>query len=197
MTYRLFKVLLRVAYRIFFRLEVIGQQHIPHTGSVLLCANHTSNLDPACIAVMISRQVRFMAKEELFRVPLLGALIKTLGAFPVKRGGVTKQSIRNTITLLQNGEVVGIFPEGSRTNKSGVAKKGAATFAFRSGASVVPAAIIGDYRLFRKMKIVYGEPIDLTKFQDLPTSEGLEQATNKIMSKIYEMLRTGHPSRSH
>jgi 1-acyl-sn-glycerol-3-phosphate acyltransferase len=88
---------------------------------------------------------------------------------------------------------MGIFPEGTRNSDSGVAKKGAASFALRSGAAVVPAAIIGSYKPFRRMTVVYGAPIDLSLFEGAG-SDSLEAVTDVIMGRIHEMIETGKPS---
>lgn len=185
--------LLRFIYAILFPLKIVGRENVPKEGGVLLCANHISLLDPMTIGIKLKRQVKYMAKAELFNVPVLGWLIKQLGAFPVKRGGVSKESIKMSLNTLRSGNVMGIFPEGTRNSDSGVAKKGAASFALRSGAAVVPAAIIGSYKPFRRMTVVYGAPIDLSSFEGAG-SESLEAVTDVIMGRIHEMIRTGKPS---
>lgn len=194
MIYTFAKTVLRILYAIMFRLEAVGRENIPREGGVLLCSNHISNFDPPTVGIMIHRQVRFMAKSELFDIPVFGKVIRAVGAFPVKRGGVSKESIKTSLNILRDGEVLGIFPSGSRHNDGGIGKKGAASFALRSGATVIPAAIIGNYKLFRKMKVVYGAPVDLEEFKDDQAGDALERATEKIMSKINEMVRTGKPS---
>jgi 1-acyl-sn-glycerol-3-phosphate acyltransferase len=124
---------------------------------------------------------------------VFGYLIAKVGAFPVKRGGVSKESIRHAITLLREGNMMGIFPEGSRSNAGGMGKKGAASLALKSEAVVIPAAIIGNYSLFRKMKVVYGEPVDLSEFKN-GGSEDLEKATEKIMNTINSILHKAERS---
>ncbi|AIQ30853.1 MULTISPECIES: lysophospholipid acyltransferase family protein [Paenibacillus] len=185
--------LLRFIYAILFPLKIVGRENVPKEGGVLLCANHISLLDPMTIGIKLKRQVKYMAKAELFTVPVLGWLIKQLGAFPVKRGGVSKESIKTALNTLRSGNVMGIFPEGTRNSDSGAAKKGAASFALRSGAAVVPAAIIGSYKPFRRMTVVYGAPIDLSSFEGAG-SESLEAVTDVIMGRIHEMIQTGKPS---
>jgi 1-acyl-sn-glycerol-3-phosphate acyltransferase len=171
----------------FFRIEVIGKDNIPSTGPVILCSNHLSNLDPPLVGIPLSRQVNYMAKAELFKVPLLGMMIKHLGAFPVKRGGVSKESIRTALGLLKQGGMLCVFPEGTRSRGAGMGKKGAASLATRSGASVIPVGIVGRYRLFGRMTIVYGKPLDLTAYAD-GSSDSLEQATERIMTEIRGLL---------
>ncbi|MBY9081634.1 1-acyl-sn-glycerol-3-phosphate acyltransferase [Paenibacillus sp. HN-1] len=192
MIYVICRGLLRLIYAILFPLKIVGRENVPDEGGVLLCGNHTSNLDPMTMGIMLKRKVNYMAKAELFKVPVLGWLVRQLGAFPVKRGGVSKESIKTALNLLRGGQVMGIFPEGTRNNDSGIAKKGAATFALRSGAAVVPAAIIGSYKPFRRMTVVYGAPIDLSGFGG--GSDSAEAVTDLIMARIHEMLQTGKPS---
>ncbi|MFB5265989.1 lysophospholipid acyltransferase family protein [Paenibacillus enshidis] len=195
MIYELCSGILRILYRFLFRLEAIGTENVPAEGGVLLCSNHISNLDPPTVGILLNRKVRFMAKAELFDVPVLGPLIAKLGAFPVKRGGVSKESIKLALTILRDGEVMGIFPEGSR-NAQGMSKKGAASFALRSGAAAVPVAIVGDYKLFRKTKVIYGKPVDLEQYKAAVEGDPLELATEGIMSRIRTMKETGQPTQS-
>ncbi|WP_339319844.1 lysophospholipid acyltransferase family protein [Paenibacillus sp. FSL R10-2734] len=195
MIYAICVRLLRLVYAIIFPLKIVGEENVPKEGGVLLCANHISLLDPMTIGIKLDRQVKYMAKAELFEVPVLGWLINKLGAFPVKRGGVSKESIKTALNTLRSGNVMGIFPEGTRNSDAGVAKKGAASFALRSGAAVVPAAIVGEYKPFRRMVVVYGAPIDLSQFADAG-SESLEAVTDVIMERIHEMRKTGIPSAS-
>ncbi|WP_313639192.1 lysophospholipid acyltransferase family protein [Paenibacillus sp.] len=193
MIYVFCRGLLRLIYAIVFPLKIVGEENVPKEGGVLLCANHISLLDPMTIGIKLDRQVKYMAKAELFEVPVLGWLINKLGAFPVKRGGVSKESIKTALNTLRSGNVMGIFPEGTRNSDAGVAKKGAASFALRSGAAVVPAAIVGQYKPFRRMVVVYGAPIDLSQFAGAG-SESLEAVTDVIMERINEMKKSGKPS---
>ncbi|WHY17863.1 lysophospholipid acyltransferase family protein [Paenibacillus sp. G2S3] len=193
MIYVFCRGLLRLIYAIIFPLKIVGEENVPKEGGVLLCANHISLLDPMTIGIKLDRQVKYMAKAELFKVPVLGWLINKLGAFPVKRGGVSKESIKTALNTLRGGNVMGIFPEGTRNSDAGVAKKGAASFALRSGAAVVPAAIVGEYKPFRRMVVVYGAPIDLSQFAGAG-SESLEAVTDVIMERINEMKKSGIPT---
>lgn len=187
MLYDLFRFLLRLLYRLLFRLEARGLHHIPKEGPVILASNHISNLDPPTIGVLVPRKVNFMAKEELFKIPVFGALIRAFGAFPVKRGGVSKEAIKSAITLLKEGNVLGIFPEGSRKTP-GAAKKGTAMIAIRSGATIIPVAIVGRYRLFRKTLVCYGEPLDLNAIIYDSSADMLEQVTDAVMDRINEIV---------
>lgn len=191
MLYVIFRFLFRCLFYSVFRLQVLGKENIPEQGTVILCANHISNLDPPLVGSPLQRKVHYMAKEELFKIPVLGWLITQFGAFPVKRGGVSKESIRLSIQLLKEGNMLGVFPEGSRKNAGGMGKKGAASLALKSDATVIPVAIIGEYKPFKKMKIVYGKPVDLSEFKVETTSQSLEDATDKIMVTIRNMIKSG------
>ncbi|WP_139994656.1 lysophospholipid acyltransferase family protein [Paenibacillus paridis] len=187
MLYYFFRFLLRVLYTLLFRLEARGTENIPAEGPVVLASNHLSNFDPPTVGVKIKRKVHFMAKEELFKIPVFGPGIRAVGAFPVKRGGVSKDAIKSSIAMVKEGNVLGIFPEGSRHNQSGAAKKGAAMIAVRSGAAVVPVAIIGKYKPFSKIVVCYGKLIDLTAIIEESSPDMLEQVTDTIMARIREL----------
>lgn len=124
MIYTFCSTLLRIIYTILFRLEAVGRENIPKEGGVLLCSNHISNFDPPTVGIKIRRQVRFMAKSELFDIPVFGRIIKAVGAFPVKRGGVSKESIKTSLNILRDGEVLGIFLREADTMMEASAKRG-------------------------------------------------------------------------
>ncbi|NOU97579.1 1-acyl-sn-glycerol-3-phosphate acyltransferase [Paenibacillus sp. LMG 31456] len=189
MLYSTLRALFHFIFRFVFRLKVVGLENVPHGQPVILCANHTSNMDPPLLgSPLVGRRVHYMAKAELFDVPVLGWVLPRISAFPVKRGGVSKESIRLSLQLLSENKILGIFPEGSRSNAGGMGKKGAASLALKSGATVVPAAIVGGYKPFRQLTLVYGKPVDISEFAD-QGSEGLEQATDKILSVIRTMVK--------
>ncbi|MGG1659625.1 lysophospholipid acyltransferase family protein [Brevibacillus sp. NRS-1366] len=192
--YRIFRGFFRIIFSLVFRWQVIGREHIPKEGPVILCANHISLWDPPLLGSGIERQVNFMAKEELFRIPGLNFLLVKFGAFPVKRGAGDRAAIRATLKLLEEGKIFGIFPEGTRskTSELGEGMPGVAMFALKSQAMVIPVAIIGPYRMFRPVKIVYGKPIDLTHLRETKTgSDTLKATSDLIMSHIKE-LRDQH-----
>jgi 1-acyl-sn-glycerol-3-phosphate acyltransferase len=187
MLYRLGRSLLRLLFLVLFRLEAHGRENIPADGPLILCGNHRSNFDPPMLGTPLTRELFFMAKAELFNIPVFGPILKRVHAFPVKRGGVSKDSIRLAIQLLKDGNAMCIFPEGTRKNAGGVGKKGAASLALKSNAVVIPVAIIGNYKPFRRMAVYYGKQVDLSEFAQ-GTSEQLEAATDKIMSEIRAMV---------
>lgn len=189
--YRFFRALFRVFYQVVYRWQIIGLERIPSQGGVILCSNHISNLDPPFIAAPLERQVLFMAKEELFHMPGVGWLITKFGAFPVKRGMSDRGALKKALQVLGEGQVLGIFPEGTRnkTGKLGQPYSGAALFALKSEATVIPVAIIGTWKPFSRMKVLYGDPIDLSRYRNVKlTSELIGEASNHFMQEIQKLL---------
>jgi 1-acyl-sn-glycerol-3-phosphate acyltransferase len=178
-------------FKPWYRIEAIGVEDFPKEGGVLLCANHIHNFDPLVVGIMAPRPVHYMAKEEIFSVPILGNIVRKCNAFPVKRGFSDREALRTGLKLLKDGHVFGLFPEGTRSKTGEIGKglSGAGFFALRTTALVVPCAIIGPYKSFRKLKVVYGQPIDMDEMRKEKASA--EQVTELIMSKI-DKLRKEH-----
>lgn len=191
MLYPFCRFLFRSFFAIVYRWKVEGVENIPPQGAVVICANHISNMDPPLIGSAASRKVYFMAKEELFRIPILSFFIRRFGAFPVKRGASDRKALKHALAVLQKKEALGIFPEGTRskTGKLGEAHPGAALIALRGDAVVVPVAIIGPYRLFRRVSIIFGSPIDLKPYkEDKITSKTVREVTARIMKEIEQLM---------
>jgi 1-acyl-sn-glycerol-3-phosphate acyltransferase len=186
--YTFARSVVNMIYKPLYRIETIGQENIPKVGSVLLCSNHISNLDPIVVGTTTPRAVHFMAKEELFRVPVIGKLFPHLNAFPVKRGMSDREALRKGLAVLKEGEVLGLFPEGTRskTGELGEGLAGAGFFATRSEALIVPCAVIGPYKAFNKLKVVYGKPVDFTEYRKNKISA--DEATKIIMEEIRKLI---------
>ena len=133
-----------------------------------------------------------MAKEELFSVPVLGKILPQINAFPVKRGMSDREALRKGLEVLKEGKVLGLFPEGTRskTGELGKGLAGAGFFALRSDAHIVPCAIIGPYKAFKRLKVVYGKPIDMSEIRKNKASA--EEATELIMSEIQKLILEHH-----
>lgn len=175
-----------------YRIEVHGREHFPKEGGVLLCSNHIDNLDPPVVGITSPRPILFMAKEELFKVPIFGKMLANLNAFPVKRGASDRDAIRKGLKFLKEGKVLGLFPEGTRskTGEIGEGMAGAGFFALRTNAHVVPCVIVGPYRMFRRLKVVYGPPIDMEELRSRKASA--EETTAVIMSHIRRLKEEAH-----
>ncbi|MCX7843162.1 MAG: 1-acyl-sn-glycerol-3-phosphate acyltransferase [Clostridia bacterium] len=187
------KFLLRVVLGVFYKVELYGRENIPESGGLILCSNHLAELDMLFIGYRIKRHVRWMAKEELFRFPPIGAFLKSLGAYPIKRGKGDIDSIKTTLKLLEEGNIVGIFPEGTRTlgkkDKKITVKRGAALIAQKANVPILPVAIKSDYRLFGRVRVIFGKPfmLDLDKEKKY-TSEEMTEISKGIMDKIYSLM---------
>jgi 1-acyl-sn-glycerol-3-phosphate acyltransferase len=173
-----------------YQFEVIGKENFPTDGGVLLCSNHISNLDPPTVGIAAPRQVHFMAKEELFSAPVLGKILPHINAFPVKRGMSDREALRKGLGVLKEGKVLGLFPEGTRseTGELGKGLAGAGFFALRSKAQIVPCAVIGPYKPFKRLKVVFGKPIEFDDYRKNKVSA--EEATDIIMNEIGQLIRT-------
>lgn len=196
MLYDLLKFIFIRIFKVLFRCEVIGEEHIPPEGGVIIAANHRSNWDPALAAAFVPRYVHFMAKDELFQLPIFGYLITQLYAFPVRRGASDRNAIRTAIKLLTDGKCLGLFPEGTRSKDGfmGKPEAGLALIALKAGAMVVPTALIGTDRIFQngsflpKLKIRYGMPIQLDKTQT--DKAALQEFSQKVMTEIEKLMVT-------
>jgi len=186
--YSFAKTVVFSALKPIYRFEVIGKENFPKDGGILLCSNHIHALDPPVVGILAPRPVHFMAKAELFNVPLLKGILPGVNAFPVKRGLSDRDALRTAIKLLKEGSVVGLFPEGTRSKDGTLGKgfSGAGFFALRGEANVVPCAIIGPYKAFKKLKVVYGEPIDIKPYRDRKASA--DEVTEVIMENIARLV---------
>ena len=198
--YRLSRFLLGLLFRCYNRWEVNGRELFPDSGGVLLIANHTSYADPPIAGTACRRPINFMAKSELFRIPVLSALIRRTHAFPVQRGAGDQHALRRAVRLLQRGQVLLIFPEGTRSADGRLQpfEPGAAFIALASGAAVVPMAIDGADRLLPrgmpillpgKLRLRFGPPVDLSRFRgQRRTRELLQQAGDEMHAALAALL---------
>ncbi|MFH2039186.1 MAG: lysophospholipid acyltransferase family protein [Chloroflexota bacterium] len=158
---------LRTVFNLVMTLEINGQNNIPLQGAVILAANHVTNLDIFPLQLAVNRPIFFMGKSELFKNPLLHYAFRNLGAFPVYRGERDEWAISHSKKILQAGQVLGMFPEGTRSRGRGlrVAKTGAARLALELGYPIVPVGIDGSHTFFKQfprrnlVKINIGEPL--------------------------------------
>ncbi len=177
-----------------FRITVVGAENEPSEGGYLVCSNHISMLDVIVTAVAVKKQIRFMAKKELFSIPGLKQLITALGAFPVDRKGSAVSSIKTTIKLLQSGEAVGIFPQGHRFPKKELeetrdsVKGGAAMAVYHAKVPVLPMYVEtknAKIRLFRPITIHVGKPI---AWEDFHFTTGGTKEYEAGAAKIFDAI---------
>ncbi len=187
---RLHKMLSGIV-RFFLRVRIIGRENVPTEGGMVVCANHISMSDPVAVAAAFPRQLTFLAKAELFHIPLLRSLIRALGAYPLDRRGDVS-AIKNAISMASDGMPVLIFPQGTRRAGKNPAdtpiKSGAGMIALHAGVPLLPVCIRCKkmkFRLFRRIEVIFGKPIDASTLglTDL-TSESFTAATKYTFNEL-------------
>lgn len=195
--YRFVRTIAWPLVRLFYWIRTVHMENLPKEGGVILCPNHTSFFDIAFLIITCRRQIYFMAKEELFHNPSVRWLFTNMGAFPVKRGTGGGEAIAHAEQLLQEGKLVCIFPEGTRSKdgKPGKAKSGVAIIAAATGAPVLPMAIFykGKPHLFRKITLRFGNliPKEKLRLQDESRAE-LKRVSGMIMENITALWEEGY-----
>ena len=189
-TYKFFYIFLAWVIKFIFQIKVIGAENEPEEGAVLVCSNHISATDPVVVGAAMKHQVCYMAKKELFKIPVLSRLIKILGAFPVDRGGKDVGAVKKAIALLKDGKRVGIFPQGTRhpgeNPRETALKSGAAMVAAHANADVLPVYIHrkgNTFKLFRRTVIIIGKPMKFSDFGYDPDKNG---EYSRIVSTIFD-----------
>ncbi len=173
--------------KLIFRIEINGAENLPETGSCMVCSNHISNWDPVLLQCFLPRMISFMCKEEVSHIPLINSLLRSQHTVFVKRGKGDIGAMRACMKSIDDGRVLGIFPTGTREKKHPGAepKSGAALIAAKTGAIVVPVSINADYRLFSKVKVNVGKPIDYSSLRGQRlSSDELAKMTEEIYNKI-------------
>ncbi|MBA2742492.1 MAG: 1-acyl-sn-glycerol-3-phosphate acyltransferase [Actinobacteria bacterium] len=197
--YSVIAVLSWPVLRVVFRHRAEGRHLLPQEGGFVLAANHWSNFDPWLLGIPLfpRRFLRFMAKSELFWFPL-GTIVTACGAFPVRRGTRDEGALAKAVELCREGNVVVMFPEGTRRRK-GLRKKhearwrsGAARIALRASVPLVPAAVAGTDRLARlgPLRVAYGAPIALDDLSTLELDEAAAAATERLREAVLELERS-------
>ena len=175
---------------------VEGLDKLPRSG-VLLCPNHSSNWDPVLLGLKLPVNYRLhaMAKEELFKNPILGWIIRKLGAFPVSRGNNDIQAVKTAIQVLKSGDNLLIFPEGTVVRngvgfKDGLpahAKSGVAVIGVRTGAKLIPVFMDGEKKLFHRTRIIFGDPYEPVYTGRHGTSEEMQKIADDLLAKAYAL----------
>ena len=194
--YTILETILRPILMSVYRVRITGREHVPESGPCVLAANHVSVLDGFFLGIAVTRQVRFMAKAELHRVPIVKQILEGAGAFPVERGADAGRAVAAGVKLLEQGAAVGLFPEGtSLPDRKRGYKRGAARLALATGAPLIPVALIGTHltlepRTHRirlpRVRIVIGEPLRVERQE--PTEEAATELTTQLQNAI-ESLR--------
>ena len=193
--YGFFRALCRIFATVFFDLKVYGVENVPTTGGVLLLSNHHSFLDPACIGCMLRRPASYLAKSELFDVPVFGSVIRRLNAFPVRQGAGDIGAVRETINRLKEGRVLTVFPEGSRSEKGELAPlQGGFTLIVRkAGVPIVPVAVEGSFQAWSRgmvfprrapVRVKFGPPLDVTNMKPAEIIKVVESAIAGLIAEL-------------
>lgn len=200
--YRRFIVLLaKFLFTIYIRkFEVVGREHVPLEGPLVLASNHVNNVDPPAITLAVPRFPMFMAKQEMTTWPILGPAIRMFGSFPVRRGGADLSAIRAASDVVNEGNMVVMFPEGTRSRTGGLTKghPGTALIALRTGAPILPVAVTGTETIawpwlfikplsIKHVKVTIGEPFRLPPVERID-SDAAAAATGVIMRRIAALL---------
>lgn len=201
---RALRTLTEALFRVLFTYDCRGEELVPSSGSAIVVANHPSYLDPILLSLQVERPIRFMAWDALFRIPVLGTLIRAFGAFPVDiRKGRGRDAYAKAKALIDAGEVVGLFPEGKRSRTGWMEpalREGAARLSWETGAPLVPATIAGAYRAWpysqtlpypARIRVRFHEPIDPASFRDLPEDQAVEALLTELRRRVDRSLHPG------
>lgn len=182
-----------------YGVAVSGLENIPQRGPGILAGNHLSYLDPPVIGAVVPRPVRFMAKAELFKIPIFNLFLRRIRTFPVHRGAADRSAIRAALQVLEAGDLMALFPEGTR-NRTGELlppQKGVASIALRSHAPVIPVGITGTSIVDRRLhpmrrpliRVSFGPPVDLDDLRTGAFSKHiLAEASSRVMSAIERQI---------
>lgn len=184
--YRVLRVIATALIYILFPPKVRGRENIPAHSAALICSNHISVVDPVVLACVVDRPVRFIAKKELFQVKWINGFLRRLGAFPVDRGGSDLTAMRTSLSIIKDGGLMGIYPQGHRykRDENKEIESGAALIALRTKAPVIPVRM-SKYRLFRWLHINIGQPVELSDLWGKLDAASLKEATSRISRGIW------------
>jgi 1-acyl-sn-glycerol-3-phosphate acyltransferase len=192
-----------VILKIIFRMRVYGRENIPASGKLIVCSNHLSYIDPVFTASCIKRQICFMAKAQLFTNKFVASVVTWFNAYPVNRGAFDRQAIRNSVAFLNTGQMIGLYPEGTRST-DGIIRpghQGVGLISIMAESNVLPVAITGTNMIIRKphkrmffpqVKISFGKPIDtaaiIRQYGNKQASEIITLQTMAEIRKLYQKI---------
>ena len=180
--YNFVRILLGLFYKIFYKVTIVNKEKIENAKGVVISGNHLSNHDPLLFPAFFEKNIRFIAKEELFKIVFVKQALEATGAIPIKRGTFDRTAINNSIKLLKEGEVIGIFPEGTRSHSKDL------DLGQSHNGKIIPFAIIPNknFRIFSSIKIVIGDEIDAASLKEEGKTH--DEITAILMEKISELI---------
>ncbi len=199
--YHLFKwSVVSPALHLYFRGQIYGAEHVPQQGPLVVASNHASDFDPPILSNCVGRPVAYMAKQELFQVPVLGTLIRWYGAYPVKRESVDRSAIRAALAHLEAGWAAGIFLQGTRTPDGRIRepKLGAALIAAKAQAPILPVSLWGTHKVLHKgsptphsvpVTVRIGEPIPPPSSTNRDALESVTQQCMTVINALHDLGR--------
>jgi 1-acyl-sn-glycerol-3-phosphate acyltransferase len=198
------RTLIEALFRVLFTYDCLGEEKLPTSGPAVVASNHPSYLDPLLLSLQVRRPIRFMAWDSLFKVPVLGGLLRAFGAFPVDiRRGQGRAAYEKAKILIESGEIVGLFPEGRRSRAGWMEptlREGAARLSFETGAPLVPATITGAFRAWpyfhvlpRPVRITvrYHDAIDPAAYRDQPEEQAVPALLDELRQRVERSLLPG------
>ncbi len=194
MFYNIVKFICNIVIHILFKIRLYGIDNFPNEGVVIVYSNHKSMWDPVIIGCLLRRPIFFMAKEELFKNPIMGFVIKNLNAFPVKRGMPDRKAIKKALEVLNKKQVLGIFPEGTRSKDGRLQdpESGVALLAAKSeDVALVPVAIKGNYKWFSTIDVIFGKPTKFDAYHkkgEKMNSQELKEISNAIFAEVSKLM---------
>jgi 1-acyl-sn-glycerol-3-phosphate acyltransferase len=197
--YLFWKTVVWVLAKTAFRLRIEGREHEPARGPFVVAANHSSAIDPPLVGTSLHHRAAYMAKHELFAVPILGPLLRSIGVFPVRRGQPDRKAIRTSLDVLTRGGVLVMFPEGTRSPDGRLQspEAGAAMIALRTGVAVLPVAVISSHRIlpkgarwpkFQQVTVRMGPPLTVPRVEGRLDHQILEEWGTHIIVAIERLL---------
>lgn len=189
--YMTFHAIFKPVFSLLYPVTISGLENLPEDRPVVFCANHASALDPIlfCLALPRKRPMRMMAKKELMTVPVLGWFLTKLGGFGVDRGNADLTAVKTAIKAIKEGKSLLVFPEGTRVEYEGEvqAKGGVVMIALRTGAMLLPAFVDGKKRLFRRSRIIFGEPYLPETASRRATAEEYQTFADEVLRRAYAL----------
>lgn len=182
-----------IAAKIIYRVKIEGIENVPENEACIICGNHVHALDAPALLATVNRNINFMAKEELWKSAGFRFMAKCYKVFPVRRGKNDTEAVRMALTILKKKQILGMYPEGTRNGLArGIKpKNGAVNLAIRAKVPIIPFAVIGDFKPFKKITYRFGEPMNFSKYSDqAKEKEVVDKLTQEVMEKVVELRDT-------